>query len=135
VIVKRKSLFKFDAKYRERKASIIIMKVAVSGLSFPEAIGLFFLIGWSLSSFASRMSLNIYVAELAKLKERKAVNEVFSNNFEKRFPLKIRAANRARFLVKCSGRATFMTWVIRVIVLFAFLVDMLAIGVVLRLRC
>ena len=71
--------------------------------SFPEAIGLFFLIGCSLSLGASTMSLSRYVAAETTQKEMKAKKLGQNISTSKKFPRRIGAAKTLTFFNHCLG--------------------------------
>ena len=66
--------------------SNILVVMAVVMDRFPEAIGLFLFIGWSLSVFLSKQSFSKYVEELIKQKAIKIYILLMIISVEKYFP-------------------------------------------------
>ena len=77
-------------------------KIASFMFILPDAIGLYFLIGWSLSSFISTESLSKYTELEVKQKHIRAKNDFINSSFSKLRP-KIGAAKTNRFLVHWFG--------------------------------
>lgn len=82
MIYNKFSLIEIDKKTAEKKQRRE-MKAPSIFFTSPDAIGLFFFLGWSLSEFKSFKSLIIYIQDAIKLNEAKAskvsCNKVISN--------------------------------------------------------
>ena len=92
--------FRLYEIYSENKANTAAAPKAMTIGSSPDAIGLFRLTGWSLSSLASKMSLKMYVAEVVKLKDKKAMMTSLKSAFSSSIPEKTIAAKRDKFFTQ-----------------------------------
>ena len=89
---------------------IIAISQATLSDIFPEAIGLFFLIGWVLSFGASIISFTKYVPDESKQNAKNAFVVEAKMDGLKKVPKKTGAAYTLKFLSHCRGLAVLNTW-------------------------